>query len=733
MRNFNFQECHEEKIHIPGHIQSFGYLIVLHYDTWNVKYVSENIAEVFGVKPYELMGRRLREFPIIADTIVQTETSQSFRNSEPRNKVFQPEMINVLGIKYYYQLFTSENLIYLEFEKVYDNSTNRNILLNLGNDVLRVESEEELWQSLVNEISTVIGYDRVMIYRFLPDGSGKVIAENKNDNLESLLNVHFPESDIPRQARELYLKKRKRIVSNVNSKVVQIISDESEPLNMEFVSARAVSPIHLEYLRNSGVEASFSTSIVVNDALWGIVACQNLTPKHIDLYDRQISEVLTRITANTFMALQSKKQLRYSHSFYQKTLDLKEEMLLEEDLDDIENLADYLNNFVLSDGTAVFMPNKLIVKGITPDKARIEQIVNWAVLNLEEDIFYTDNLYDTETVDFEKDEKSPGIMVLILDRAKRKVAIWFKSESVRQIRWAGLQDKNFEERNLYGEEVMVKTPRKSFEIVKETLKGRSEQWTDSDIVGITILQNLILKTTQEKNARITELNQTLKEKNEELDAFSYTVSHDLRSPLTVMGLNAQQLLNKTQDESQKSKVQQILDQVNDLTEMMNDILNLSRANHSEIELNSLNPQTIIDRVIQEAGTNFGTENTEIITGDFLHISADRTMAYQVFSNVIGNAVKYSSRKDFPKVEITSREYDDKIVYYISDNGIGISDESKHKMFQLYSRQPNAMEFKGSGVGLSIVKRLMNRMGGDIDFESEKDVGTVFHLIFDKPV
>ena len=196
-----------------------------------------------------------------------------------------------------------------------------------------------------------------------------------------------------------------------------------------------------------------------------------------------------------------------------------------------------------------------------------------------------------------------------------------------------------------------------------------------------------------------------------------------------MGLNAQQLLQKSTDETQKLKIKEIIHQVNDLTQMMNDILNLSRVNKSEIQLISINPESTIHRVIQESKTNYDIEHTQIVFGEFNAISADKTMAYQVFLNVIGNAIKYSSKTENPKVEIYSKKTDNQVVYYISDNGIGISEDSRKNMFQLFSRQPNAMEFKGSGVGLSIVKRLMQRMGGDVDFDSEIGKGTIFRLIF----
>jgi len=113
------------------------------------------------------------------------------------------------------------------------------------------------------------------------------------------------------------------------------------------------------------------------------------------------------------------------------------------------------------------------------------------------------------------------------------------------------------------------------------------------------------------------------------------------------------------------------------------------------------------------------------------VLADKTLLHQVFLNIINNAVKYSSHKDQPRVEIEGSEDGQTIIYRISDNGIGIPEEEKHKMFKIFNRMDNAKKFKGNGVGLSIVYRIMKRIGGNVDYESNKH-GTSFILTFKKP-
>jgi signal transduction histidine kinase len=168
-----------------------------------------------------------------------------------------------------------------------------------------------------------------------------------------------------------------------------------------------------------------------------------------------------------------------------------------------------------------------------------------------------------------------------------------------------------------------------------------------------------------------------------------------------------------------------------MAEMMHDVLQLSRAKHSEIELESLQTAHTIKKISENAKITFESPRSEIVIKNCPEVLADKTMLHQVFLNIINNAIKYSSHKDHPLVEIDGIEDSETVVYRISDNGIGIPEEEKHKMFKIFNRMDNAKKFKGNGIGLSIVHRIMKRIGGNVDYESNKD-GTSFLLTFKKP-
>lgn len=126
------------------------------------------------------------------------------------------------------------------------------------------------------------------------------------------------------------------------------------------------------------------------------------------------------------------------------------------------------------------------------------------------------------------------------------------------------------------------------------------------------------------------------------------------------------------------------------------------------------------------------QNAEIIVGDLPNVMGDETMLTQVFLNIIGNAVKYSSKSENPKVEINGKVEGDYVIYTVKDNGIGIPESAQAHMFKIFNRMDNAKSFEGNGVGLSIAYRIMKRLGGNITYESKENEGTTFILTFKKP-
>ncbi|WP_419870185.1 ATP-binding protein [Chryseobacterium sp. CT-SW4] len=728
----NFVECHEEPIHIPGHIQSFGYLIGIHAESHSINFFSENIGILFNIGNSEdLFNKKISDFPQHFQSILESEIYLQVDRYLKREHEAYFDKITINGKKYHFSVFRQDDSIFLEFEEVLHNP--HKYISNKYDSIYMIDNAQEIWDQLLSTLTKIVNYDRMMVYQFMNDGSGKVIAEKIKGDIESYLGLHYPEHDIPKQARALYLLKRKRIFSNVYENPVPLLSKTKEHVDLTYTASRSMSPIHGQYLKNTGAASSFSVSIIIDDKLWGLVTCQNSTPRHIDLEDRVQAGILTALASNAYSSFKSKKELEYRVQLGAKTTALKSKFLKHKTLFDslLENIEE-IRHLPEADGLAIVSKESIITAGATPELSVIEGIVSWATGSLSEEIYINNSfLKDYEDL-LDINKKAAGVVIYNIEKEEREMLIWFRKEFDEHIRWAGKPEKNIELVSQNGEQKRMISPRTSFEVFKEDIKGNSKRWSSRDIMAIRAVRNIILETSHKQYNIIKELNDQLQKVNEELDSFSYTISHDLGTPLTVMKLNAQMLLSGLDNtEKNRNKLNAIIEEIDNMAEMMHDVLQLSRAKYSSIELESLATLRTIEKISENAMITYETPRSEIVIRECPDVLGDKTMLHQVFLNIINNAVKYSSQHESPKVEIWGTEEGDKIVYCISDNGIGIAEEDKHKMFKIFSRMDNAKKFKGNGVGLSIVHRIMKRIGGNVDYESDHN-GTCFILTFRKP-
>ena len=186
------------------------------------------------------------------------------------------------------------------------------------------------------------------------------------------------------------------------------------------------------------------------------------------------------------------------------------------------------------------------------------------------------------------------------------------------------------------------------------------------------------------------------------------------------------------DEKTQKFLNTIITQVDAMSDMIKNVLELSKIKKSEIELKNIEVDDLINKLAEDSKISFDSPHTEVIIENTPEVLGDPTMVYQVFGNVIGNAIKYSSKSSKPRVKIIGEVYESAVTYKITDNGIGIDKQDAGKMFKIFSRMSNAKAFHGNGVGLSIVQHLMEKMGGEITYESENGIGTTFILKFQKP-
>ena len=246
-------------------------------------------------------------------------------------------------------------------------------------------------------------------------------------------------------------------------------------------------------------------------------------------------------------------------------------------------------------------------------------------------------------------------------------------------------------------------------------------------------------------ARLAELNASLEQKvqerteqlarvNEELEAFSYSVSHDLRSPLRSIDGYASILEEDYApllDSEGKRVIATITRNALRMGRLIDDMLSLSKLGRIEAALAQLNMHDVVAKIVNELLEFEKNHTVKIQVLNMLPARADLDMIRQVWINLISNAIKYSSKKTSPEVEIGSYHQDDMVCYYVRDNGAGFNQQYAHKLFGVFQRLHKQHEFDGTGVGLAICKRIIERHHGRIWAEGQADIGATFFFALPK--
>ncbi len=246
---------------------------------------------------------------------------------------------------------------------------------------------------------------------------------------------------------------------------------------------------------------------------------------------------------------------------------------------------------------------------------------------------------------------------------------------------------------------------------------------------------------KQAEAAIQELNESLEQKiiertaeleeaNKGLEAFSYSVSHDLRAPLRIIsgytGLLLKKHTHELSDEAQEF-LNSIKDNARHMGELIDDLLNLSRLGRQELQKTEVDMNAVAAVTLREIRSSESKLDAEISIQDLPAAVADEGLVQQVLSNLMGNAVKYSRKKSQPKVEIGSFVKDEKVIYFVKDNGAGFDMKHADKLFRPFQRLHDKSQFEGTGIGLAIVYSIITKHGGQIWADGKDGKGATFYF------
>jgi two-component system, chemotaxis family, sensor kinase Cph1 len=731
-QDIDLTACEREPIHIPGSIQPHGILLAVRLSDRTLAYASANIAEIFGLDPSGALGRSFAEiFPALS-----AEFESSLADPPPVGTTRIIRTIWVVTTRgeraYEPAISRSGDHAVLELE---ESPSEKLTSLDALYPTLRrfveqlqgAPSVDVLCGLAAQDIRRMTGFDRVLIYRFDEQWNGTVIAEDRNDVLPSYLDLRFPASDIPAQARELYRRNRQRIISDANYTPVPIQSRSPEPLDLSDSVLRSVSPVHLEYMRNMGTLASMSISILREGRLWGLISCHSKEPKRVSLQVRNACDFLTQIFSLQLEARENTTLAENRVRLGTVQTRLLAHMAAEEHF--IAGLVNHPDDLMLlagAQGAAVLTQDHCWCLGQTPAEKDVRALFAWLSRHNQEDVFATDSLPQVYPAAKAYTDRASGLLAISISKAQSSYVLWFRPEVVQTVKWGGNPQKPVQE-----EAGSLRLhPRRSFEIWKETVRERSLPWDPSEIEAVRELRHAIVGIVLRRAEELAAVSEELRRSNKELEAFSYSVSHDLRAPFRhIVGYS--ELLKKQEGSSLSEKgrryVDTIIDSAYTAGTLVDNLLRFSQMGRTALKPRRIDMHRLIDEIRQQLTVHAGERRIDWVIGDLPEVTADPVLIRLVFENLLDNAIKYTRPRKKARIEIGSTRKDGETVFFVRDNGVGFDMKYIDKLFGVFQRLHRMEDFEGTGIGLANVRRIVERHGGRAWAEGTLDRGATFSI------
>lgn len=472
-------DCDREPIHTPGAVQPFGALIAVG-DDMTVAHCSANVAEMLGLAAVPMPGTPLAQLidPAAIDEVALAATVLAAAD--------QVERLFDLPLRagqppFDCAVHRAGDLLILEFEPA--DATGSEAPMRTLQPMMRqlgtIEDTAALCAAAADRMKALLGFDRVMVYRFLPDDSGEVIAEARGEDVEPYLGLRYPRGDIPQQARALYLRSRLRIIADVDAVPVPIVpgvTREGEPIDLSMSTLRAVSPVHLTYLRNMGVAASLSISIIVRGKLWGLFACHHLTPRPLSYALRTAAELFSEL----FSLLVERGDGRARAALEGARDEMNAQLLhaVEEGgslAAALPALRTIIARALPHDGASALIDGEYRADGAAPVEAEFRAIVPALAGAGTGKVLATEVLADKMPLAAGFAERAAGALVIPVSRWPADyVVLWRKPQS-QTVTWAGDPGASHDPQGGH-----ALTPRHSFAAWRQSVEGRAQPWTDGE-------------------------------------------------------------------------------------------------------------------------------------------------------------------------------------------------------------------------------------------------------------
>jgi len=693
VQNAGLIACDREPIHVPGSIQPHGMMLVADRSDLLVRHVAGDVEQRLGVVDWA--GQALAA--LLGDTLTMQVAALLLPGASGG---FIGQLHAPAGEVLDVSAHPSGAYVFVELEPAStDASPASSVLDKLETAAAGFEQAltlQALCDRAAVEFRRVTGFDRVMVYQFLDTDAGRVVAEDRQGGLRSFLNHHFPASDIPRQARALYVRNLTRAIPDVTYQPAPLRPGwtAAEPLDMSDSSLRSVFPGHLQYLKNMGVRSSASMSIVRDGVLWGLIACHNDTPRVMTSDVRMTCRALAGALARQVKAKEEVEGYRQRirlRSFEDEIVRLlSREGSLEGAL---SKHLDEAGRMLSADGVAILRAGELVMNGVCPPEREIRDLAAWVLKRPAETIFSTDQLGKLYRPAQEYPELGSGLLALTVSVEEPWLLLWFRVDQAEVVNWAGNPHKT------KGLDLTAElTPRASFDLWQETVLGRARRWTLPEIEAATRLRSALLDVRQtrqvhELNRRLTEI---LRDKDlllEQQEFLIGEVNHRVKNSLQLV--SSFLLL-----QARKSDSPEVHAALAEAQRRLTAVGLVHRRLFRGDQIQTINAARYIEELCADGIASMGQEWEKFLSLDLapVTVSADQAITLGlILTELLININKHAYGGGAGPIEIRLIEERTNLKLIVADRGGG----------KVSSR---------TGFGTRVINALVTQLGGELIYE-----------------
>lgn len=742
--------CEREAIDAPGAVQAWGAMLIARENDLTLRHASANLADFLGVPAEDAIGLKLADLLGAADA-AELVASAAVGTTDGIVKWLPKQAPGLPNLAV--SCLRHAGALYVEIEPDERQSARSPATTSRPRDLVdalsRAASLPELFAAAAARLRQVIGFDRVLVYRFDTDRHGEVVADDHAPDLESLLGLHYPAEDIPPQAWRIFSRVMVRVIGDSHTAPVPLLGAPDEDAHtspdLALTALRSPSGCHLEYLRNMGSHATLTVALVVDGALWGLLAGHHRSAMHVGPARRALCELIGQVAALKLATLRAAdaRDIALRRRAQLDAMSTRLSVRQHEPADLAKALAAEATALLAlceADGVIIRLGGRTVCCGKAPGPAA----ANWLLDKLARHVgpegapFACENLgallgWEVPQTQPDGCQNIAGVLVLPLPHATGDAVVWLRPEQSSVVRWGGDPRRSVVMDAVRGKLV----PRASFAVWRQEVRGRCTPWGEEAHDAARGLRSKIEKLLAGYAETMRVAREAAERATQAKSEFLATMSHEIRSPMSGL-LGVLELLRATSLDTEQARMAGMIhNSASMLLAVLNDILDFSKieAGALSISLEPVGLRALLGELVQPhsiTAAHKGLAASVVIGPDVPdRVQTDKLRLSQILGNLLSNAVKFTAAGEITlQVEKRDDAGDSKLCFIVRDTGIGMSAAVHARLFAPFMQADGSTtrNFGGTGLGLCISRQLARLLGGDLSASSTLDGGSAFTLI-----